>query len=173
MNYAENGSLKNNLSYIVKDRWMLKLMKLESIINGLNVIHQQKMVHCDFHHGNILKINSRLILSISDLGLCKPIESFQSTKTDDIYGVLPFIAPEVLRGKPYTLASDIYSFSMIMWEFTSGIPPFNDRAHDFQLALSICKGERPEIIKNTPQCYIDLIKKCWNGSIKKTKCIGY
>ncbi|EXX53938.1 hypothetical protein RirG_239230 [Rhizophagus irregularis DAOM 197198w] len=28
--------------------------------------------------------------------------------------------------------------------------------------LSICKGERPEIIENTPQCYVDLMKKCWN-----------
>jgi len=84
------------------------------------------------------------------------------SKKNDIYGVLPFVAPEVLRGKSYTLASDIYSFSMIMWEFTSGIPPFDDRAHDLHLALSICKGERPEIIKNTPQCYIDLMEKCWN-----------
>ncbi|UZO10883.1 uncharacterized protein OCT59_002461 [Rhizophagus irregularis] len=49
-----------------------------------------------------------------------------------------------------------------MWEFTSEIPPFNDTAHDFQLALSICKGKRPEIIKNTPQCYVDLMKKCWD-----------
>ncbi|PKY26123.1 hypothetical protein RhiirB3_528365 [Rhizophagus irregularis] len=51
---------------------------------------------------------------------------------------------------------------MIMWEFTSGIPPFNDRVHDLQLSLNICKGERPEIIENTPQCYVDLMKKCWN-----------
>ncbi|RGB23896.1 kinase-like domain-containing protein [Rhizophagus diaphanus] len=72
------------------------------------------------------------------------------------------MAPEVLRGKPYTPASDIYSFSMIMWEFTSGVPPFNGRAHDIQLSLSICKGERPEIIENTPQCYIDLMKRCWD-----------
>ncbi|RGB32587.1 kinase-like domain-containing protein [Rhizophagus diaphanus] len=73
------------------------------------------------------------------------------------------MAPEVLRGKSYTPASDIYSFSMIMWEFTSGVPPFNNRAHDIQLTLSICKdGERPEIIENTPQCYVDLMKKCWN-----------
>ena len=49
-----------------------------------------------------------------------------------------------------------------MWEFTSGIPPFNNRAHDLQLSLRICKGERPEIIENTPQCYIDLMKNCWD-----------
>src|SRR5256886_855861 len=56
---------------------------------------------------------------------------------------------------------------MIMWEFTSGVPPFNDRAHDLQLSLSICKGERPEIIESTPQCYKDLMKKCWNEDPSK------
>ncbi|POG70721.1 kinase-like domain-containing protein, partial [Rhizophagus irregularis DAOM 181602=DAOM 197198] len=72
------------------------------------------------------------------------------------------MAPEILRKKPYTSASDIYSLSMIMWEFTSGIPPFNRKAHDYHLTLSICEGERPEIIKNTPKCYVDLMKKCWD-----------
>src|SRR5687767_1139545 len=90
------------------------------------------------------------------------MEYFESEKKIDIYGVLPFVAPEVLRGNPYTSASDIYSFSMIMWEFTSGIPPFNDRAHDHLLSLSICKKERPEIVENTPKCYIDLMKMCWD-----------
>ncbi|CAI2194997.1 5097_t:CDS:1, partial [Funneliformis geosporum] len=54
-----------------------------------------------------------------NLGLCKPIEYFQSFKNKDIYSVLPFVASEVLRGNPYTLASDIYGFSIIMWEFIS------------------------------------------------------
>ncbi|CAB5213683.1 unnamed protein product [Rhizophagus irregularis] len=54
-----------------------------------------------------------------------------------------------------------------MWEFSSGVPPFNDREHDIQLSLSICKGDRPEIIENTPQCYVDLMKKCWNEDSSK------
>ncbi|CAI2190065.1 17950_t:CDS:1, partial [Funneliformis geosporum] len=69
-----------------------------------------------------------------DLRLCKPVEYFKFSKNNEIYGILPFIAPEVLRGQPYFLASDIYSFSMIMWEFISGILPFNNQAHDFQLS---------------------------------------
>ena len=49
------------------------------------------------------------------------------------------------------------------------MPPFDDRAHDLQLALSICKGEHPEIIENTPQCYIELMKKCWDeDSLKRS-----
>ena len=100
MDYAKDGSLKKNLPNIFKNQWIVKLSKLESIISGLIIIHQQNMVHCDFHYGNILNIRSDLILSISDLGLSKPIEYYQSFKKDDIYGVLPFVAPEVLRGKP-------------------------------------------------------------------------
>ncbi|POG63155.1 kinase-like domain-containing protein, partial [Rhizophagus irregularis DAOM 181602=DAOM 197198] len=94
------------------------------------------------------KEDERNNVYICDFGLCQPVKS--SLKYN-IYGVLPFMAPEVLRGKPFTQASDIYSFSMIMWEFTSGVPPFNSSAHNIELSLSICKGERPEVIENTPQ----------------------
>ena len=56
-------------------------------------------------------------LFIIDLGLCRPISDLQDfdNKVNKIYGVLPYMAPEILRKKPYTPASDIYSFSMIMF----------------------------------------------------------
>ncbi|GET65645.1 kinase-like domain-containing protein [Rhizophagus irregularis DAOM 181602=DAOM 197198] len=63
---------------------------------------------------------------------------------------------EVLReNHNYTKAADIYSFVIIMWEFTSGIsaPAFNDRSHDFILSLDICKGSRPKIIESTLPVY--------------------
>src|SRR5436305_14254981 len=120
---------------------------IENIILGLiKVIHKLKLTRDDFHDGNILISDNYNELFIIDLGLCKPIIDLQDSDNIDninnnIYGVLPYMAPEVLRYKPYTQASDIYSFSMIMWEFTSGIPPFNNIAHDHQLINSICKGE--------------------------------
>ncbi|PKY19101.1 kinase-like protein [Rhizophagus irregularis] len=164
MDYANKGNLRGNLTRIIKSDWNQKLYMLYEIISGLDDIHNQDLIHCDFHDGNILNHNESKIY-ICDLGLCKPVKSF--LKKYDICGVIPFMAPEVLRGKSYTPASDIYSFSMIMWEFTSGIPPFNNIAHDFQLSLNICKGERPEIIENTPQCYVDLMKRCWNEDPSK------
>src|SRR6266536_3150070 len=159
IDYANNGNLRGCLTKIVKNNWKQKLYLLYKIISGLNEIHQQNLIHCDFHDGNILNHDEDDIY-ISDLGLCRPIQS--SLEKDNIYGVMPFMAPEVLRGKPYTSASDIYSFAMIMWEFTSGVTPFNDKGHDFHLALSICNGKRPKIIENEPQCYVDLMKKCWD-----------
>src|SRR3954468_1888745 len=94
------------------------------------------------------------------MGLCGEVENIDATK---IYGVMPYVAPEVLRGKPYTQAADIYSFGMVMYFVATYRQPFADHAHDQDLALSICNGIRPEITeKEAPKCYIDLMKKCWD-----------
>ncbi|RGB26475.1 kinase-like domain-containing protein [Rhizophagus diaphanus] len=169
MSYAKKGSLRKCLSDIIKFKWQDKLQLLKKIILGLKVIHESNLTHGDFHDGNILMSDNYNEIFIIDLGLCKPISNLQDSdsKVNEIYGVLPYMAPEILRKKPYTSASDIYSFSMIMWEFTSGtsgIPPFNHEAHDHHFMLSVYEGKRPEIVKNTPKCYIDLMKKCWDLS---------
>ncbi|POG65991.1 kinase-like domain-containing protein, partial [Rhizophagus irregularis DAOM 181602=DAOM 197198] len=94
------------------------------------------------------------------MGLCGEVGNIDKTK---IYGVMPYVAPEVLRGKPYTQAADIYSFGMIMYFVATGRQPFGDRAHDHCLALDICKGIRPEFNESeAPRCYISLMKKCWD-----------
>jgi serine/threonine protein kinase len=163
MSYAKKGNLRKSLSNIIKFKWQDKLQLLKKIILGLKVIHESNLTHGDLHDGNILMSDNHNELFIIDLGLCKPIQD-SDKKGNEIYGVLPYMAPEILRCKPYTPASDIYSFSIIMWEFTSGVPPFYNIAHDLQLSLNICKGNRPEIIENTPKCYVDLMKRCWDSN---------
>src|ERR1043166_7179007 len=96
------------------------------------------------------------------MGLCGKVGNIDETK---IYGVMPYVAPEVLRGKPYTQAADIYSFGMIMYFTATERQPFADCAHDEFLALDICKGIRPEISETeAPSCYIDFMKKCWDSN---------
>ncbi|GES80308.1 kinase-like domain-containing protein [Rhizophagus clarus] len=161
IDYANRGSLRKNLTKIIEYNWKQKLYILYKIISVLNEIHKKGLIHCDFHSGNILihkdKEDEEDKIYISGLELCQPINYIHND--DDIYSVLPYVAPEILNGELYTQASDIYSFSIIMWEFTSGI---HNKSDDLQLSMSIRKGERPEIIKNTPQCYVNLMKKCWN-----------
>src|SRR5215469_17013466 len=107
MSYAKNGSLRNCLSSIVKLKWQYKLQLLKNIVLGLKIIHESNLIHCDLHDGNIL-ISDNYETYIIDLGLCKPIEN---SLQDQNYGVIPYMAPEVLRFKPYNSAIDIYSFS--------------------------------------------------------------
>ncbi|GES87830.1 kinase-like domain-containing protein [Rhizophagus clarus] len=167
LNYAKDGSFNDwmNENYMYFN-WQNKLYTLLNIIYGLKEIHEKNIVHRDFHTGNILFFNSieYLIdyLSISDMGLCGEVGNVDETK---IYGVMPYVAPEVLRGKPYTKAADIYSFGMIMYFVATGKQPFNNCAHDKLLALDICGGKRPDIHEpEAPRCYINLMKKCWNSN---------
>ncbi|POG81324.1 kinase-like domain-containing protein [Rhizophagus irregularis DAOM 181602=DAOM 197198] len=149
--------------------WAKKLTILYNISNGLNDIHQKKMVHRDFHTGNILlniadvtdSINDSVI-HISDMGLCGDVSNINQS---NIYGVIPYVAPEVLKGELYTQAADVYSFGMIMYFVATGKQPFADCAHDEFLVLNICNGNRPDInMPEAPKCYIDLMKHCWNSN---------
>ncbi|CAI2183553.1 17669_t:CDS:2, partial [Funneliformis geosporum] len=116
--------------------------------------------HKDFHSGNILL--DKTFPYVSDFGLTGPAD--KQISNDKIYGVLPYIAPEVLNGGTYTLASDIYSFGVIMTELSTGNPPFYDRKHDVSLALYICNGLRTEFGKGTPEVYKKLAYRCMNAN---------
>src|SRR6185369_4202062 len=100
---------------------------------------------------------------ISDFGLSGPANE---QKSDDkvVYGVMPYIAPEVLNGESYTSSSDIYSVGVIMAELSSGRPPFYNNKHDLSLSLAICNGLRPEFGKGTPESYKKLAYKCMNAN---------
>src|SRR4051812_48827132 len=157
------GNLRNNLleiKYNPNDKFnSLRLISIQ-----LEGIHKLNFIHGDFHSGNVLHSKFGYAYT-SDLGLCRPVN--QSDTKYDIYGVLPYMAPEVLCGKPYTKAADIYSLGIIMWELTSGIPAFHNISHDFLLSLDICRGIRPEIIEGTMPEYAELMKRCWDNDPKK------
>src|SRR4051812_9431499 len=104
LNYCKNGNLRN--FYSNKPEYGLKIYHLSRIAKGLLNIHNAEKVHKDFHSGNILYNRG---ICISDLGMCQPVNNEEkSDKKEGVYGVLPYMAPEVLRGYHYTKAADIY-----------------------------------------------------------------
>src|SRR3989442_1160993 len=97
MNYAENGSLRKHLNNSFNSmNWNKKLDILHDIASGLMKIHDNRLIHHDFHCGNILN-SSGFITYITDLGLCQPAnEKTYQTDEKKIYGVLPYVDPEIL-----------------------------------------------------------------------------
>ncbi|RIB01479.1 kinase-like domain-containing protein [Gigaspora rosea] len=148
--------LLNNINIL---SWQEKLNILKFIAWSLMNLHQKDIIHCDFHSGNIL-INDDGCAKISDFGVSKLAD--MSYNHNQIYGIIPYVAPEVLEHGHYTKQSDIYSLGMIMWEVINGCKPFCDREYDAFLILEIIYGLRPKFIDGTPQELIDLIEKCWN-----------
>ncbi|RIB06133.1 kinase-like domain-containing protein [Gigaspora rosea] len=158
------GSLRKNLCSISHMEWKDKLTLLQCIASDLQIIHSQGLIHRDLHSGNIL-LDDLKSAHITDLGLTISINNALKTKKDGVYGVLPYVAPEVLKKGHYTTASDIYSFGIILWEILYGKSVSFDEAHKPQLMTDICLHDlRPAIIMDTPQCYIGLMKQCWESN---------
>ena len=135
LQYAFNGSLRQNLNKNFNSMdWKDKFNALRDIARGLSNIHEKRLIHQDFHSGNILDLG--MLYHITDLGLCKPADEKTEKYNKNVYGVLPYVAPEVLRGKEYTQASDIYGFGIIIYEVFNGLPPYHDMAHDEFLAVT-------------------------------------
>ncbi|GBB86461.1 hypothetical protein RclHR1_01290005 [Rhizophagus clarus] len=122
--------------------WKEKIQIAVDIIYAVSKIHNENAIHRDLHSGNILcKIGEKFFMS--DLGFCGPADK----PLKSIYGNLPYIAPEVITGKEHTFKSDIYSIAMLMWEISSGQPPFFNYEHNYDLARNIVNGIRPKIFK--------------------------
>src|SRR5438045_6756315 len=100
------------------------------------------------------------------MGLCRPADynKLENTNKINVYRVLPYIAPEILRGQNYTKAADVYSFGIIMYEVFSGLPPYHDVSHDKNLAMKICLGFRPRFNIKVPQLIVHLIKSCLDAN---------
>lgn len=164
MNYCEHKDWKQ----IIRKKsfplyWKDRLEMLNDITGVLRVIHKNGCVHGNIHPGNILKTKKYNFLS--DLGFCKPAN--HDSQSGEIYGIVPYMAPEVLRGNPITAESDVYNIGMLMWELSSRSQPFHDRSHDALLIMDICNGARPKIVEGTPKIYTNLMELCWHEDPSK------
>jgi serine/threonine protein kinase len=166
MEFQNDGNLRDMIKKNhVSLNWEVIIRMLWKISYGLHCIHDENYHHKDLHSGNILYDHVTPV--ISDFGLCCPLDQ---NSTDELYGVLPFFAPEIIRRKEFTAAADIYGFGMLILEIISGEAPFASRDHDVNLALDICLGKRPQIPEYTPKPYATLMERCWDAdpSIRPT-----
>ncbi|RHZ85079.1 hypothetical protein Glove_71g116 [Diversispora epigaea] len=168
LQYASDGNLREYLKINFNNiNWEQKLDNLWRLSLRLKDIHQLDIVHQDFHPGNILSYNFKTDLRISDFGLSKLIGANPNNpEKKNIFGVLPYIAPEVLSGnEEYTKAADVYSFGIIAYEMITSFLPYPDIPHDEDLAIKICNGLPPKIPFHTPKLITRMIMRCWDARV--------
>jgi serine/threonine protein kinase len=97
-------------------------------------------------------------IKLADFGLSKRIDE-SSNSQSKLFGMVPYIDPKVLTDSDnYKLneKSDIYGIGVLLWEISSGKPPFHEEKNKIVLMYEISQGRREEIIPDTPNDYSNL-----------------
>lgn len=118
--YVPGGTLRNILierqrkNSFFPENELLKLFK--DITDGVEVLHDLNVIHRDLKPDNIL-VDGDNRLKICDFGTSKILPKHESSvvKHMDI-GTWSYMAPEIVKQKPYDKKSDVWSLGVILLE---------------------------------------------------------
>ncbi|CAG8489132.1 15328_t:CDS:1 [Acaulospora morrowiae] len=104
---------------------------------------------------------------IADLGLGKELDKVPITSASDVQGMPAYVEPQVFRNTKYKRdkRSDIYSLGVLLWEISSGVPPFKGTLPQ-SIPIIIYNGTRELPVIGTPSAYVELYTKCWSDNPK-------
>jgi len=158
MEKAEHGSLDMWIGKIDRE----KLTKIAlSIIDGLEYVHSQNVIHRDIKPKNILMFGPKddMIPKISDFGVAKFIEraTIQTTVGESFY-----MAPEVSLRIQYSFPADIYSLAMMLFEMFNEqlIGQASDDVRRFIIGVQRGRIDIPESFK-VPVHLRNVIQRGW------------
>lgn len=125
MEYCAGGDMYFLLEKFKQNRLpeSLVVFYAASIALALNYLHQHGIQYRDLKPENIL-IDHHGFIRLADFGFAKEGMDFDSDKCKTFCGSADYIAPEVLAGKGYGLAADLWSFGCVIYELLTGFPPF-------------------------------------------------
>ncbi|RIB12262.1 kinase-like domain-containing protein [Gigaspora rosea] len=161
LQYASEGDLRSYLSNNFANlRWVDKLRIAGEITLGLMFLHNHSIIHRDLHSKNILVHENKMM--ISDFNLSKQLTDISSVSKSSVNGIPTYIDPQCFKDSQYSRnkKSDIYSLGVILWEISSGKPPFESKTA-YQSIIQINEGIRETPVEGTPSQYVDLYKLCW------------
>jgi predicted Ser/Thr protein kinase/tetratricopeptide (TPR) repeat protein len=119
----------------------LELCRAVSAVHGAGLLHRDIKAH------NVTRAEDGRVV-LMDFGTGRELEDSSSS---DLTGTPLYLAPEVLRGEPATVRSDIYSLGVLLYHLVSGSYPVRAQtmhgmrlAHDRQQRVAL-RTARPDV----------------------------
>jgi eukaryotic-like serine/threonine-protein kinase len=130
------------------------------LCRALSAVHAAGLLHRDIKPQNVvLEAGGRTVLM--DFGLAEiPVMSGDPSPSG-MCGTPAFMAPELLRGEPATVASDIYSLGVLLYFLVSGSVPVD--ADSFAQANEIHQTGRVKSLSDTrpdlPEEFLEVVDR--------------
>ena len=112
------------------------------------------------------------ILKIFDFGLAKELREDERVegglyKMTRCTGAIRYMSPENLKGQPYNLKTDIYSWAMIMWNILALEPPFALYTEEMIIDRASKRGYRPKIFSTWSNRITSIMRRSWSQNLNE------
>jgi len=139
----------------------------QQIVAAVDYIHGRGVVHRDLKLENILIVDWKLVsktasvrIKIADFGFATTFKP-PNALIEGTCGSLNYVAPEVLTGRPYTKACDLWSIGVILYAMLAGYLPFYDK--DI--------GGRAKTFQKIQNGIYDFKKPVWRGVSESARSV--
>lgn len=124
MKLMNGGTLAENAARFAEPKQAAALVA--EIARAVHAGHLKHILHRDLKPANIL-FDERDQPHIADFGVAKRLDKDGATSTDAVAGTIHYMAPEQASGraKKDTVAADIWSLGVILYEIVAGRRPFS------------------------------------------------
>lgn len=117
-----------------------KLKCFISILDAINIIHINKIIHCDLKPQQIF-IDSNFNVKIIDFG----ISSINDKEILSNYGSINYCSPEKINKQRITTYSDIFSLGIIFYKLITGELPFKRDCHNLKKSIDLSKIKKIKV----------------------------
>lgn len=171
MEYAPDG----DLAKVIKKAQLMKTPLPEDqiwryfiqIAQGLQALHQMKILHRDIKPGNIM-VTTNDVVKIGDLGIAKLLKS---TMAKTQIGTPHYMPPEIWRNRPYAFSSDTWSLGCMLFEMAMLKVPFE--AHSMaDLRYRVLKGSYPPVTGPYSAELVKMVAMCLEPNNEKRPTIN-
>ena len=166
MEYANGGDLGAFMKVNSSKKDVRLRPILIGILEGLDFLHQHKIIHRDIKPQNILLHieEGKITPKISDFSISKLINS-EMTSVSAAVGTYEYMSPEQL-GKTDAkigVSTDIWSFGVLTYYLLTGELPFGSRRKgdtDGKIVANIINPDVQVDVSNLPSPYQEIIATC-------------
>lgn len=156
MELCARGSLSRHVATAGPVESATAAAVLAGVADGLATAHERGVLHCDVKPANLM-LTDHGVPAVGDFGIARARAG--ATTTSSRAYTLDYVAPELLDEQRPTVATDVYSLGVTVWELLAGRPPFSgdDDASPAVVMRRILTRPLPELPAGTDPNLVELL----------------
>ncbi|KAH6652940.1 septation protein H [Truncatella angustata] len=158
LEYCENGSLHSICKAYGKFPENLVGIYMTQVLQGLQYLHDQGVIHRDIKGANILTTKDGKV-KLADFGVSTSTLSGPD-KENQVVGTPYWMAPEIIELSGATPASDIWSLGCTVIELLQGKPPYH-HLQAMPALFAIVNDDHPPLPEGVSSAARDFLIQCF------------